>query len=526
MTGRVAILLVLLGAEVLAGSIAFDGEHLATGAVGLLGVLGNWGAWVLRWAVAATLLFSGFAYLQGRTVPAALFGRVIRPAWLTAHLVALAAFASLSISIYIRGDGSDLAVIAWAGLAMIVAATAAFAVLPPAAWVALRRETGSLWLTASAAAALACWLGALSRHLWQPVTYATFALVKSLLSLVMTNFLSQPDRLRLGTANFTVIISPECSGLEGMGLFLIFGLLWLILFRDELRFPNAILLLPVGIAALYLLNVLRIFALVLIGNAGWKQIALRGFHSQAGWIAFCLVALALLMASRKLAWISASGPIPAESAVEYPAAAYLVPFIAIMSAGILSQAMTAHFEWPYALRLLAAVIAFWAFRRQYREIDWRFGWLAVAAGVFVFLVWIAVGRLIHGASLEAGMPLELAQSSAGVRFAWLSTRIAGTVLAVPVAEELAFRGFGMRRFIAPNFDTVPWRSWNWMALGCSSILFGALHGGLWPAGVVAGLIYGGLMIRYGRLGDAVAAHATTNALLALYVLAAGRWDLW
>jgi hypothetical protein len=34
------------------------------------------------------------------------------------------------------------------------------------------------------------------------------------------------------------------------------------------------------------------------------------------------------------------------------------------------------------------------------------------------------------------------------------------------------------------------------------------------------------MRRRGDLGDAVLAHATTNALLAAYVLATGNWALW
>jgi hypothetical protein len=34
------------------------------------------------------------------------------------------------------------------------------------------------------------------------------------------------------------------------------------------------------------------------------------------------------------------------------------------------------------------------------------------------------------------------------------------------------------------------------------------------------------MLRRGRIGEAVAAHALTNALLAIYVLVSGHWQLW
>jgi hypothetical protein len=33
-------------------------------------------------------------------------------------------------------------------------------------------------------------------------------------------------------------------------------------------------------------------------------------------------------------------------------------------------------------------------------------------------------------------------------------------------------------------------------------------------------------MRTNKLGESIAAHATTNALLAVYVLLFGRWQLW
>ena len=525
MPARITFLAILLGVEILAGSMAFDGAGVAGGAGGPLDVLKSWGAWVLRWAVAALFLFGGFAFLQGRVLKAERLGPVIRPGWLGAHVAALAAFAAMSASIYGGHSRSGLAVIPWAFFGLLAVAAAAFTTLPPAAWSAWRRETGSLWLTASGTAALACWLGAASQRFWQPVTALTFTLTQFLLSLVTNDLITQPERFRIGTSKFTVIISQECSGLEGMGMMLIFALLWLVLFRNDLRFPHAFLLLPVGVAAIYLLNVLRIFALVVIGNAGWREIAVRGFHSQAGWIAFCLVALGILLASSRLKWLSAR-PAPEDHAFEYPSAPYLAPFMAILAAGILSQAMTADFEWTYSLRLLAAAICLWTFRRRYLEIDWRFGKLAVFAGCCVFLIWIGIDRLLNGGQGHTSMPSELMRASVPLQLAWLGTRIAGSVLAVPVAEELSFRGFGYRRLISADFQTVPWRSWRWMALGVSSLLFGAMHGRLWFAGIAAGAIYAWVMVRRGRLGDSIAAHATTNALLAAYVSIFDRWDLW
>ena len=48
---------------------------------------------------------------------------------------------------------------------------------------------------------------------------------------------------------------------------------------------------------------------------------------------------------------------------------------------------------------------------------------------------------------------------------------------------------------------------------------------LWSAGTLAGLLYAWAMLRRGRISEAVIAHATTNALIAAYVLIFHRWHL-
>ena len=52
------------------------------------------------------------------------------------------------------------------------------------------------------------------------------------------------------------------------------------------------------------------------------------------------------------------------------------------------------------------------------------------------------------------------------------------------------------------------------------MLFGALHGSF-LAGTLAGVAYGLVLLRRGRLIDAVVAHAVTNGLLLALLPAAG-----
>ncbi len=496
-------------------SLWFDGASLPT--TGLPGLLGHWGAWILRWVVGFAGLFASFTYLrfpQAATLPLA----AIRPGLIAANLASFAAFFALSRQLY-QGSPSDAGVALWLVLALAVGLTACLAFIPLPTWLALHRLTGYLWLASAAASTLACALIPALRLLWAPATRTTFALVELMLGALFPQIV-YPAPFRLGTPRFAVTIAPECSGLEGVGLFVIFAVIWLVLFRDELRFPRALLLLPVGIVALYLANSVRIAALIVLGDAGYPDIARRGFHSQAGWISFNLIAFGLLLLARRSPWLSRTAVTVHADEEEHPAAPFLLPFLAILAGGMVAGAFSAGFEWLYALRVLACVAVLWWFRREYRSIDWRFGWLAPVLGLVVFALWMI------GDSATRQMPTALSQAAPAASLAWIAFRLLGGVVTVPIAEELAFRAFGLRRLISPDFDSVPWRRFTWPALLISSILFGLMHGDRWLAGAVAGALYAAAVQWRGRLGDAVVAHATTNALLAVWVIAFGRWDLW
>jgi CAAX prenyl protease-like protein len=177
------------------------------------------------------------------------------------------------------------------------------------------------------------------------------------------------------------------------------------------------------------------------------------------------------------------------------------------------------------LRLVAAAIALWVFRRKYFELDWRFGGFSVLAGCLVFGLWLGLD-LAFGAHASNGMAEGLASLPGPARVGWLVFRCAAAILTVPIAEELAFRGFLIRRLISPEFQALSPRQYTYVAVFVSSAAFGLLHGDRWLAGTLAGLAYSAAYLRHGRIGDAVAAHASTNALLAAWVLLGGNWHLW
>ena len=543
---RLLLLAILFAAETLFLSVWLDNAALASRAGFLPAFLARWAAWTVRGVVGSTAIFLTFAYLKRKAVLLEISAEARRApvsgSLLAAHVVSMAAFGALAWFLYGNHLGpisGNLAVLVWLTTGTAGMAFAAFAFVPPAVWLRLVRETGYLLVYAVAAVSAACVVGAYIRELWSPMARVTFALVQLLLRPFVSGIVADPARMTLGTAKFSVEIAPECSGFEGVGLMLAFGVIWLCLFRRECRFPQAWLLLPAGVVTIFLLNAVRLAALILIGNAGAPQIALGGFHSQAGWIAFNCVALGFSVAATRVPWLTtaeapATGNLASQPLTRVltanPTATYLLPFLSILAVGVLNTAVSGGFEWLYPLRFFAAAGTLWALRKGYAELDWRPSWLSAATGVAVFAIWIAMDALLGDALLgrPAGdsMPTALAATSAPLRVTWIAFRILAATITVPIAEELAFRGFLLRRVISPDFETLPLRSFTWLGLGVSSVAFGLLHGNLWLAGILAGLFYAWSLIRRGNLADAVAAHATTNALLAVYVLIFQKWHLW
>jgi len=92
-------------------------------------------------------------------------------------------------------------------------------------------------------------------------------------------------------------------------------------------------------------------------------------------------------------------------------------------------------------------------------------------------------------------------------------------------EELFWRSFLMRWIDARDFLNLDARRVSGMALALTCGLFAVEHS-LWVAGLMAGLAYAGLYITTNNLRAPVLAHAVTNAILGLWILATGSWQLW
>jgi exosortase E/protease (VPEID-CTERM system) len=533
MAARVVILCaVLLGEKtVLNLFVDFDLAQVAHGFGAALRASQHLG---FRFLVAFAAAVGLFSYVRGgedlATASSAIGSAPFRLRWFLLHLSLVAALCPLTFALY-RYASTGLSLAAAAVMWVLIAALALCAVLsalaPLPLWRDAARALGDNWRYGATAALLGTGAMQLSQMLWKPTAAFTFQLVRRLLIPIVPDLGNTSgtdlNALVLSTHRFAVQVSDKCSGLEGVSLILAFCTAWLIFLRKEYIFPRALILMPIGVIAIFVLNILRLAALFLIGNAGFPDVAVYGFHSQAGWIAFIAVACGLVLLSRHSAWLNRAARYSAGLDVYNPTAAYLMPLLAVLAAGFVSTAFTSDFEYLYSLRVIAGGMMLVAYRTELRTIDWRWSWRALVIGICVFLIWIiGANFLISGHP----MPDKLAVMPRGLRNAWLAGRIVGAVLIVPIAEELAYRGFLMRRLIDANFESVAYRRVHLWALMTTSVIFGLAHGALWAPGIAAGIAFGAIVILRGALGEAVLAHAVANALLTLCVLAGGQWQLW
>lgn len=323
-----------------------------------------------------------------------------------------------------------------------------------------------------------------------------------------------PDDRAIRVEGFNAQINDFCSGIEGMGLIWIYLLVYLWARREVLQFPRALLLLPLGVALSLVLNGLRLALLIIVGARVSPQLAGGGFHSHAGWIAFTLLGWLLVV------WVEHSGAFRrVVEPVPNPAWCYLSPLGAWLLAGMLTQAMSSHHDPGYPLRVLLAGLALYAVRKDLLAALSRPGPAALFSGLLVYAIWLVLVPSQPDPDLHPSYWLGDAYVP------WLVLRILGTVVVVPIAEELAFRGFLLRRLQQRAFEQVEPGRLTPVAVLVSSLAFGLLHRD-WLAASLAGMVYAATTRSRGGLASAIVAHAITNLCIAVQVLGWQHWSLW
>ena len=442
------------------------------------------------------------------------YRRAMQPEWAILHIVG---FALIALPLFFLSNsistGGFLAVLAtWMTGAVAATLGALFCFVGPRELAtAATRLSPFHWIAIALAFLAPDWARLLQQGAWEwePLTAATFNSVAWLLQLSGETLYANPATREMGIGEFIVLVGYQCSGIEGFGLVTLFIFIYLTLFRDQIRVGRALLAWPVGLAISWFFNVLRISVLIWIGEYVSPDFAINGFHSHAGWLFFTILALGIAVTVQAVPWFRKSETMTAPSSrpgfLEDKATLQILPFIVLMSAVLLRSTFAEHPEEFYPLQCAALIGVLCLFWRPILAMNWRFDPAAILGGVGVALIW-----------------LSLAQSGEGLMNPsafWIATRLVGTILLIPIVEELFFRGYILDQFRSKD------RIWLVVGVFFSTALFAMLHTN-WIGAIVAGLLFAYLVIRpSGRLEDAIVSHMVANAGVAAGAIYWADWGL-
>ena len=358
-------------------------------------------------------------------------------------------------------------------------------------------------------------LSVLIRPIWQLEAIAgwTFGWVAWIVQTLGYQVDIFPERKVIGYGEFFIDIAPVCSGIEGIALVTVFVTLYLALFRQQLRFPLVLLLYPIGIMVSAMLNIVRIAVLLVIGLEGNPELAVGGFHSHAGWLMFTLIAVGIVAVAQSVPALQKGWPTqPSGETAPYapppffqdPLVARILPFAVFMFSALLSQAFAANPGIVYPLRVLAMAAALLAFWQVIAALEWRVSIPAVAVGAAIGLMWVAVPYSVTDTTPA------FANLSGAVLIGWMILRGVGTVMLVPIIEELFFRDY-LENKLLPFAGAI-------VAAIITATLFALLHD-RWAEAFIAGLAFSWLARRSGNITDAIVGHAVANVIVFGYALA-------
>jgi CAAX protease family protein len=210
---------------------------------------------------------------------------------------------------------------------------------------------------------------------------------------------------------------------------------------------------------------------------------------------------------------------------------YVSPFVVFLVLTYIGAQFPGLAHIWYAAKTLVVGTMLFVFRRRYPELRWSrtpVEWmLGICCGIVVLVVWVAPEKLL--APLMMGEPGGFDPGSFGLsesaRWSVVAIRIFGASVVVPVMEELFWRSFLMRYFVSSNFRQVALGTFRAVSFVLIAIAFGLEHH-RWLVGILAGVLYGGLLVWRRDLFSCVLAHGVTNLGLGLYVVRTGHWTFW
>ncbi|MBN1567558.1 MAG: CAAX prenyl protease-related protein [Acidobacteria bacterium] len=211
-----------------------------------------------------------------------------------------------------------------------------------------------------------------------------------------------------------------------------------------------------------------------------------------------------------------------------PVLVRVVPFAAFAALTLLQGRLgDASQYWIYALKTIVGAWLLWLMRPYIKELKWAFSWEAVVVGVAVLVAWIGLDGYYPMFAERSGSfnPVRTFGDGSAMALICIAVRIIGSSLVVPPLEEIFYRSFIYRYLIKSDFIQVPLNRLDWKAFLIAGVIFGIGHYE-WLPGILCAFAFQWLVLKKNRLGDAITAHAITNFLLGIWIVARDAYHFW
>jgi CAAX prenyl protease-like protein len=186
----------------------------------------------------------------------------------------------------------------------------------------------------------------------------------------------------------------------------------------------------------------------------------------------------------------------------------------------------------YAFKITLVALTCWFFRSTWRDLrPWpglKSTALAIGLGLVVTILWVVLDGwypVAGDVGKRAGFDPNVLQPMAKSTF--LTIRLMGLVLIVPLFEELFWRSFVVRWIIDPDdFQKVPIGKVTPIAAAITAALFGLEHPAEWLPALLTGGLWAWLLKQTRSVSACFLSHAVANLGLGVYVLVRGEWKFW
>lgn len=213
---------------------------------------------------------------------------------------------------------------------------------------------------------------------------------------------------------------------------------------------------------------------------------------------------------------------------------YVLPMVLFTSLGLVEGIKGVSYVWVYVAKVLVVSASLLYFRgalRDYRlEPRVLLPGILVGLAVFAEWVWIDPNFKLFGVlpvQMEAGKRVGFDPTglSSGMFGLFVSFRLFGLAVMVPLMEELFWRSFLIRFITTEKFRSIPPYAFSWTAFAAVAGGFSLSHPE-WFAALICAIAYGLLLRQTKSLFAALIAHSVTNLALGIYILNSHLWRFW